>query len=414
MLVRSDGGSQDELFLAWQKFDTLDHKAQDILTANELPLKLKILQDKFNLSRDITAKVSLLVREIIFQEIDLPGAEAKIVSLLTQTPGGDPNRAKDIVSFIDREILHLIPKPVNEEVESVEQPKVIGVIKKPLLKALSEYPRLGEQNITANRIKTKQSSEPVRGSLTNWIHYYRDELGIGFHDQVLRGKFLFQSENGKRLSGEERERLNLILKSIEEEFPLDIDTARQEIVFPDVTIPQSNQGGGAPLRGAVSFPTPQASSSASKPEAQAFSAPIFQGGMNQPSGVSSRGVNPWVIQPPTSLASRPPIAAQSKASFGGASRPVSTSSASAVPSLVGNMKPIENIANHTVQFSTGHVLPAEKASQETQVVPPVASVPVAASTGATRFGTGQRITNPANQSRSPYSIRPFRSRSDKP
>lgn len=281
----------------------------------------------------------------------------------------------------------------------------------PLLKALSEYPRLGDQNITANRIKTKQAPEPVRGSLTNWIHYYRDELGIGFHDQVKRGQFLFQSENGKRLSGEERERLNLILKSIEEEFPLDIDTARQEIVFPAITIPQSNQIGGAPVRGAASFPIPQTPTSASK-QTQAFSAPIFQGGMNQPSGVPSRGVNPWVIQPPTSLAPRPSLTAQPKASFGGTQRPVSPSSAA--PSLGGNMKPIENIANHTVEFSTGHVLPAEKASQETRAVTPAASVPVATGTGGARFGTGQRISNPTNQSRSPYSIRPFRSRSDKP
>jgi hypothetical protein len=102
----------------------------------------------------------------------------------------------------------------------------------PLLQALSKYENLGNQLITGERIKIKSQGEPVRPSLLYWLRYYRDELGIGQHNSVDRGQFLFRSENGKKLSHEERERLSLILKSIEENFPLQIDTERQEIVFP--------------------------------------------------------------------------------------------------------------------------------------------------------------------------------------
>jgi hypothetical protein len=49
---------------------------------------------------------------------------------------------------------------------------------------------------------------------------------------VDRGNFLFRSENGRRLSPEERERVNLVLKSVEENMPLEIDTEKSEIIFP--------------------------------------------------------------------------------------------------------------------------------------------------------------------------------------
>ncbi|MDO8566409.1 MAG: hypothetical protein Q7S04_04505 [Candidatus Moranbacteria bacterium] len=102
----------------------------------------------------------------------------------------------------------------------------------PLLQALSKYERLGEQLITRGRIKVGSQTEPVRPSLLYWLKYYRDELGIGQHSSVERGNFLFRSENGKNLSAEERERINIILKSVEENFPLSIDPKNQEIIFP--------------------------------------------------------------------------------------------------------------------------------------------------------------------------------------
>lgn len=120
-----------------------------------------------------------------------------------------------------------------EDVPEEEEPQhTTATVKMPLLQALSQYEQLGNQLISEGRIKIKSQSEPVRPSLLYWIKYYRDELGIGHHDSVQRGNFLFRSENGKRLSAEERERVNLVLKSVEENFPLEIDTERSEIIFP--------------------------------------------------------------------------------------------------------------------------------------------------------------------------------------
>ncbi len=114
-----------------------------------------------------------------------------------------------------------------------------GMVRLPLLQALSKYEQLGNQLITNERIKVKSQTEPVRPSLLYWIKYYRDELGVGHHDSVQRGDFLFRSENGKRLSPEERERVNLVLKSVEENFPLEIDTEQSLVLFPTFVAPQA-------------------------------------------------------------------------------------------------------------------------------------------------------------------------------
>ncbi len=119
-----------------------------------------------------------------------------------------------------------------EENKVIKQKFSQDIVQFPLLQALSKYENLGNQIITSERIKVKSQPESVRPSLFNWLKYYRDELGIGQHSSVERGEFLFRSENCRKLSAEERERISLILKSVEEYAPLAIDTSRQEIVFP--------------------------------------------------------------------------------------------------------------------------------------------------------------------------------------
>ncbi len=132
---------------------------------------------------------------------------------------------------------------------------IASTVKMPLLQALSKYENLGNQLITNERIKIKSQPEPVRPSLLYWIKYYRDELGIGHHSTVDRGNFLFRSENGKRLSPEERERVNLVLKSVEENYPVDIDTEHSEIIFPAFVASAPRP---QPVPQAVSQPAPVA------------------------------------------------------------------------------------------------------------------------------------------------------------
>lgn len=258
-----------------------------------------------------------------------------------------------------------------------------GVLKLPLLKALADYPRLGEQALTTEKIRIKGQPEPVRPTLSNWIRYYRDELGIGFHDQVTRGKFLFQSENGKRLGNEERERINLVLKSLEEEFPLDIDTDRGGIVFP-VRTQASPVSSAFPRRDPASL-------------LQTRPAKLYQG---TPSVAPAPIQTP--AQTPTQAPAPPTLPVSPVKSF-----------------LSGTFGKTKNVAGDTLHFSTGHVLSSEKPTP--QVTPVPAPQPVSVPTPRPVVLNPSQSINMASINRnptgflprSPYSIRPLRLRDDK-
>ena len=243
MLVSETGTENkmapEQVSALWGAFDGLSEERKNILTAEEMPEIMGRLQESLALNDAVIGGISLLVRKIFFGEITLPELEWRVNDMLVKV-GGDTRQVRAVVEYIQSEILTLKPKPRVEEKLEEEQKSHVSVqaVKLPLLQALSKYENLGNQLITRERIRVKSQLEPVRPSLLYWIKYYRDELGIGHHDSVQRGDFLFRSENGKRLSPEEREHVNLVLKSVEENMPLEIDTERSEIIFPHFEAPR--------------------------------------------------------------------------------------------------------------------------------------------------------------------------------
>ncbi len=110
-----------------------------------------------------------------------------------------------------------------------------GIESLPLSQALQKYPRLGEQAVTGSPIKLKIFPDPARPSIKNWIAEYHSVLGAGSHGTMERGNFLYHSENAKRLSFGERQKLAVILKSLDENEPVAVDGEKQEIVFSELS-----------------------------------------------------------------------------------------------------------------------------------------------------------------------------------
>lgn len=308
--------------VVWDKFDALQEDAKAVLLSSEMPQLVKGLQEKNHLSDQAVAPVSLVIRKIFFGELSPEQAEAKIGSMLV-TGGGDPNQAKVIVDFIKSDIMTIKPRPKAPE-PSDDMPVVPVTESLPLLQAITKYEKLSQQIITNERIRVKSQQEPVRPSLVNWIKCYRDELGVGFHDSVQRGTFLFRSENCKRLTPPERERVNLILKSIEESYPLPIDTAKSEILFPEY----------AALRPQAEVPSAQSQApTTAAPQPLSPRMPIPE---NAPARIPSAAASP---------ASESPL----KGAFLGGGMGI-------YKSMPQELTPQED----GISFSSNHVLPAEK------------------------------------------------------
>lgn len=352
--------SPDEHRIIWKKYLALPQQQQDILTDAQMPMQIKRLQEQFVLPDSVTQSITFSIRKIIFRETNLASYEAELASSLVQAGNGE-RIAKDIVTFIDKEILHLVPKPDAEEEEDV--PEKIKTVRLPLLKAMSEYRHLSEQLLTNEKIKLKTSMEPVRPSLGNWLRSYREEIGIGFHETAQRGNFLFQSVNCKRLSNDDRARLNLILKSVEEDFPLEIDTTHETIIFPR---------------------TDDASMELAQVKTQPMNRTIRPRGLPANPAVAAPNIQPTTPTAPLAVKSQP--APTFKPLFGKTAAPE------------------KNVSGETLHFSTGHVLPAEREVDTAQTGINEALRQMQQPT------QGIRREPKAPLSKSPYSIRPLRAR----
>lgn len=354
MLVFTDGVSPEVQLQMWDRFRTLDPERKAILVSAEVARKLQEFEKRFQLQEVGVAVVSFAIRKIFFGELDASAAEEKIKSALASSGGGDPVHAKAIVEAIQKEVATIVPAPEPVIEEEPLNPRPSGAtVKLPLLKAMGEYPHLSEQMLTEEKIKLKGSAEPVRPSLGNWLKAYREELGVGVHEPVQRGGFLFQSQNGKHLSNEDRARMNLVLKSIEEEFPLEIDPVHQVIVFPR---------------------TDDASMELAQVKTRPMSRIIRPRGLPTAMAVPEA---PKPAQPTSPLQSFKPLFTKTPA-------------------------PEKNVSGETLHFSTGHVLPAEREATVAdgnealrQMQHPTSSIK-------------REIKAPLTKS--PYSIRPLRSR----
>ena len=120
-----------------------------------------------------------------------------------------------------------------EEVKKEEQKKQqANIVKLPLLQVIQKYPKIGEQPVTGSPIKLRGFPAPARPSIKNWLADYRENLGAGHHGVVERGNYLFHGENAKKLNSNERQKLAWILKSLEEDAPLEINISSEIIIFP--------------------------------------------------------------------------------------------------------------------------------------------------------------------------------------
>lgn len=130
-------------------------------------------------------------------------------------------------------VISLSEKPFiqkNSSFGEVSAP-VQKLIKLPLSEALTQFPKIAEQGITIDQISIRSFPAPARPSIKNWISDYHDKNGVGKHSPIDRGNYLFHSDNGKKLSPIERQKLGIILKSLDEQSVLNIDTEKQIVVF---------------------------------------------------------------------------------------------------------------------------------------------------------------------------------------
>ena len=187
------------------------------LKAGEL---VRRLADKYQIRdyREI-GELARIIRDVFVEEIGRPKVLKRLGRISSLKAEQYNNFLKDlggVVKLIYQEGLHQA-RVATEEI--------------PIILALKKYPNVGEMLITDKPLRLEVFSHPVRPSVKNWLEDYFEKIGTSKHNSLERGHYLFNSENAKLLSWQERRRLEEVLRSFDNETSLLIDTENQQIIF---------------------------------------------------------------------------------------------------------------------------------------------------------------------------------------
>ena len=218
--------SQENVAL-WLCLQNVSDEVYQLLISSLLANALQRLQQKLHITDVQTSQIAAVLKLFYLKKIPLENIE-----LLLKTDVGLPqDTVSAAMNFIQTEVLPLkAPETIPTEDAVASVPQFQGVAL-PLLDALAQYSRINDQLITSERIRIRSEKDLVRGSVRNWLRAYRDVVGARKHTAVERGQFLFQADNTKKLSSQDREKLAVILKSLDENEVLQINPDKQEILF---------------------------------------------------------------------------------------------------------------------------------------------------------------------------------------
>lgn len=376
---------QEDLDL-WLDLGKISEDTYQLLYSSLIDEVLQRMQQTLQMSDDIVMRIASVLRLFYLGRTTIE----QLPIVLKDEVGLPQDKIDVTMNFIQTEILPL--KASQEAYEETPTQKAI-VVSLALLDALSQYARINDQQITSDRLKIRSEKESVRGSVRNWLRAYRDIVGVRKHSAMERGQFLFHSENTKNLPVQERERVALILKSLDENEAISINPEKQEIIFPI---------------GEASQKIPQAPIALSQPPSILSVTPTFPPTHRpapslqipptrlQPPMVSEKKVPPVVS--PASVAPVTPASTMKSFNFSKttpipmiSTPPLSVaplSSEKYSPGIATPMTPIAHIlpkkpviaplapsqtltpSPDQFHFSSGHILPAEKQA----VIPPVAQL----------------------------------------
>jgi len=211
--------SSRDIYAIQEKFLTLPENIKDKLVSHETSNKIQEIGKKYNLQLLQLADISRAIRSYYFGEIHLED----FPSILYKEMGVDLNTAKEISQIV-------IQKIINDD--SQERAYQAQLAKISIPEALAKYPTVADQFVTSELISIRENQESVRPSLKNWLADYTYRVGYDAHSSIVRGNYVFQNENTRTLSNDDRQKLTYILKAYDEKTPVTVDTARKQIIFP--------------------------------------------------------------------------------------------------------------------------------------------------------------------------------------
>jgi len=194
-------------------------------TASETTQAVLAMAEKFKIaSPERMGELARIIREVFTRKLK----EEEIKTRAIKKLGIEPQKAKEFLQEVIG-VVKLVKQRGQEKMDKYFD-------RLPLIPAMNKYPKVAEQEITGGEIKQKTKKGVLKFAPTvkNWLDDYIFTKGAQAHNDLERGKYLFDSPNVKKLSIFERKKVSLILKSYDKDEALMISLLNDEpeIYFP--------------------------------------------------------------------------------------------------------------------------------------------------------------------------------------
>ncbi len=221
----------------WEKFKKLPPNLQDAIFDPEIADKIQSVASKFNLETEQLESMAEITGEAILGEIipsNFPKQIAqrlKIDEPLSVALAFELNRqilSNLLPSF--RSFLQKLPPEALSAYQQATRKAATGSLpalpakeKMDIRTALGKKPQIGLQTIGQNKIRLTKEGVEVNPTIKNWLQDYDEFLGVQWHSNLDRLRYLQESPNARKLSPQERNSLGKIFKSYDEKTPLLFD-----------------------------------------------------------------------------------------------------------------------------------------------------------------------------------------------
>ncbi|MCK9378772.1 MAG: hypothetical protein M0P97_01345 [Candidatus Moranbacteria bacterium] len=216
--IKKENETSEQRIEKQNKFLKLPENDRRKLISRETGEKIFKIGQNFGFDLQKTASIARLVRSYYFKEIK----KDDFVGILVKEAGTDEETAKKIAQAVSRTIIDDESLGINK-----------NIVKMNIEDAMKKIPEIGDQALSVISLKGKIFSDAIRPSIKNWINDYYHEIGVGKHDLMQRGDYLYHGKNAKNLSSEERQKMMAIIKSLEDGDLLDIDQEEKKVIFPE-------------------------------------------------------------------------------------------------------------------------------------------------------------------------------------
>jgi hypothetical protein len=222
--------------LWFEEFNRLDLAIRYGLGEKQVSQAILSFAKKYDIyKKEYIGEISRIIREVYSRNLREEDIRRRLVEKINLKPNELDLAMEDLKQIV------LLVKELGRKAEQKEKKELASQYEYlNISNIIQAYPPALQQIITSQPIKLEAYNQFVHPSVKNWLDDYREKMGTGKHTSMQRNQYLFDTENTKKLSAIERQKVAELIESYDEGRQMIFDKANKKIEFGKKNLVEEN------------------------------------------------------------------------------------------------------------------------------------------------------------------------------